>query len=121
MKTQLNKKEEQIMQILWKLKKALIKEILEEVPEPRPPYTTLASLIKKMTNNGVIGFKAYGNTNQYHPILKKKKYKKMVFKNMMKNYFSSSPEQVLSYFIKEEKIDVDELKKWFDKIKRDNE
>ncbi len=113
-------KEEQIMQILWNLKKALVKEIMQELPDPKPPYTTVASVVRKLADQGLVGHQAFGTTYQYFPILKKSKYRKQVFKNMMQNYFGSSPEQVISYFMKEENVDPEELKEWFEKLKDKN-
>ena len=119
MKKLLTAREEAIMQIMWNLKKALIREVREELPEPRPPYTTVASIVRKLTDEGHLGFNAFGNTYQYYPILKKNSYRKQVFKSMLKDYFGSSPEQVISYFIKEEKVNPEELQQWFDNIKKD--
>ena len=114
MKKPLTYKEEQIMHILWKLKKAIIKEIMHELPNPKPPYTTVASVIRKLSDQGHVGFRAFGNTHQYYPILKKNNYRKQVFRSMMQNYFSGSPEQVISYFVKEDNVEPQELKDWFE-------
>ena len=120
MERKLTHKEEQVMQIFWQLKKALIKEVINEMPEPRPPYTTVASTVRKLTEEGFLAYKAFGTTYQYYPILKKASYRKMIFKQMITNYFESSPEQVISHFIKEEKLDPKEMQDWFDKLKKKN-
>lgn len=120
MKNLLNQKEEEIMQILWKLKQALIKEIINELPNPKPPYTTVASVVRKLSDRDIVGYKAYGNTYQYFPILKKKTYRKQVLKKVLKGYFGSSREELLSFFVKEEKMDVDEIKAWIDKIEKED-
>lgn len=111
-------KEETVMQVLWKLKKAFVKEILDELPEPKPPVTTLSSLIRKLEEEGFIGHDAFGRTHRYFPILKKSEYRNSTFKNLLDNYFSGSPEQVLSFFVQEEQIPVEELDELLEKLKK---
>lgn len=115
----LNAKEEEIMQILWKLKKAFVKEIRQELPDPKPPYTTVASIVKKLLDKGFVKFQTFGNTNQYSPVIQKKSYRKQVFKKLLKGYFESSPEELFSFFVKEEKMDEKEIKAWLKKINND--
>ena len=119
MDNQLTTKEEEIMQILWNLKKAFVKEIRQELPDPKPPYTTVASTVKKLLEKGFVKFQTYGNTNQYSPTIQKKTYRKRVFKKLLKGYFESSPEELFSFFVKEEKMEEQEIKAWFKKIKND--
>ncbi len=115
---QLNEKEEQVMQILWRLQKAFVKEILVELPEPKPPVTTLSSLVRKLDQEGIIAHESFGKTHRYFPVLKKEDYRKKSMKKLLANYFSGKPEQLLSYFVKEERLDVDELSNLLDKIKK---
>lgn len=113
----LNEKEEQVMQILWRLKKAFVKEILEELPKPSPPYNTISSIVRKLESEGMIDHQSFGKTNQYFPVLKKMQYRKMRFNRMIRDYFSDSPEQLLSYFVKEEQVDPEELSNILKQIK----
>ena len=115
---QLNEKEEQVMQILWRLQKAFVKEIRAEMSEPKPPVTTLSSLVRKLDQEGIIGRESFGKTHRYFPILKKEDYRKKSMKKLLTNYFSGKPEQLLSYFVKEERIDVDELSDLLEQIKK---
>ena len=110
-------KEEAIMQILWRLEKAFLKEIMAEMKAPKPPVTTVSSIVRKLETMNMIGHKAFGNSHQYFPKLKKEAYRKSAFKKFLNNYFEGSPEQVLSYFVKEEKIDPKELNDLLDKLK----
>lgn len=119
--TQLNHREEQIMQVLWKLERAFVKEIVAELPDPKPPITTVSSIVRKLETEGLIGHDSFGKTHRYYPILKKRDYRKSFFRRFLDGYFGGSPEQVLSYFVKEEKIDPKELDKLLDKIRKDNE
>ncbi len=118
MKYQLTHKEEEIMHILWKLEKAFVKEIIEEMME-KQPYNTVSSSIRKLESMGLVGHEAFGKTHRYFPILKKEDYRKKSVGRMMQNYFGGSVEQLMSYFVKEEKVDLDELNEMLEKMKKD--
>jgi len=106
------------MQILWRLEKAFVKEILEEMDEPRPPITTLSSLVRKLEDKGLVGHESFGKAHRYYPILKKSEYRKRSFKKLMQQYFEGSPEELLSFFVKEEDMEVDDLNELLEKIKK---
>lgn len=114
----LNYKEEQIMQVLWQLGKGFVKEIVDELPAPRPPITTVSSIIRKLEAKGLVGHEAFGKTHRYYPVLKKEAYRKSSFKAFLNNYFGGSPEQLLSYFVKEEDLDPKDLDRLLEKIKQ---
>ena len=106
----LTNKEEEIMHILWNLEKAFIKDILAEINEDQPHYNTLSTIIRNLVDKGYVGYTAYGKTHQYFPIITKEAYRKRFFNNAIDNYFNSSYKNVVSFFAKEEKISVEELK-----------
>lgn len=108
MKT-LTRAEEQFMQILWGLKKAFINDILEELPEPKPAYNTVSTIIRILEKKGFVGHKAYGKSHQYYPLISKKEYTKAYFGRFLGNYFSNSFQSLASFFAKEEKMTVEEL------------
>lgn len=114
----LNEREEQIMQILWRLKNAFVKEIMAEMPAPKPPITTVSSIVRKLETEGIIGHEAFGKTHRYYPILQKSEYRKSFFKRMLNNYFGGSPEQLLSFFVDEQDLPPEELDRLLDKIKQ---
>ncbi|MEM6379609.1 MAG: BlaI/MecI/CopY family transcriptional regulator [Bacteroidota bacterium] len=116
----LNSKEEQIMQILWRLEKAFVKEILAEMEAPKPPITTVSSIVRKLESEGWIGFEAFGKTYRYYPIIPKESYLKSSFKRMLNNYFDGSPSRLLSYFVKEEDVDAEELNRLLKEIEDDS-
>ena len=118
---QLNQKEEQVMQILWQLGRAFVKEIVAEFDDPKPPTTTISSIIRKLEKEGVVGFEAFGKTYRYYPILKKEAYGKQSFKKMMQQYFSGSPEKLLSHFMEETKMDDGELNRLLQQIKQQDD
>ena len=114
---QLTQREEQIMQILWKLGKAFVKEIIMEMGDPKPPYNTVSSIIRKLETEGIVGYDAFGKTHRYYPILQKEAYKKTTIQRLMDDYFGGSPEQILSYFVKEEKLDAEEINNLLEQLK----
>lgn len=106
----LTNKEEEVMHILWRLEKAFVKDVLAEIKEEQPHYNTLSTIIRNLEDKGYVGHKAYGKTHQYYPLIEKEIYKKRFMTTAIENYFNSSYKNVVSFFAKEEKISVDELK-----------
>ena len=89
----LTKTEEKVMQILWRIKKGFVKDIIEQLPSPKPPYNTISSVVRILEQKGFASHKAYGKTHEYYPIIAKAAYKKFAFKKMMMNYFDNSLDQ----------------------------
>ena len=106
----LTNKEEEIMHILWKLEKAFVKEVLAEVQEEKPHYNTLSTIVRNLEEKGYVGYKAFGKTHQYFPIITKEAYRKRFMNTAIESYFNNSYKNVVSFFAKEEKISVDDLK-----------
>jgi len=106
----LTNKEEEIMRVLWKLKQAFVKEVVAELPEPKPHYNTISTVIRNMEEKGFIGHNAFGKTHQYYPIVSKEAYKKTFMHKTIQHYFEDSYKNVVSFFAKEDKISVSELK-----------
>jgi len=106
----LTNKEEQIMQVLWKLKKAFVKEVVAELPAPKPHYNTVSTIIRKMEEKGFVGHEAFGNTHRYFPLIEKEKYTKSFMQKAIRNYFDNSYKNLVSFFAEQEKISVEELK-----------
>lgn len=106
----LTKTEERIMHILWRLRKAFVKHIIEELNEnPKPPYNTISSVIRLLEKKGFVGYKAYGKTYEYYPIVSKLEYRKACFRKIFSNYFDNSIESLVSYIVKEENIEDEDL------------
>ncbi|MDT0559270.1 BlaI/MecI/CopY family transcriptional regulator [Ichthyenterobacterium sp. W332] len=106
----LTNKEEEIMHILWRLEKAFVKDVLAEIKEDKPHYNTLSTIIRNLEEKGYVNYNAYGKTHQYFPIVKMEDYKKNFMNNAIEHYFNNSYKNVVSFFAKEEKISVAELK-----------
>jgi len=106
---ELTRAEEQVMQVLWKLEKGLVHDILEIFPKPRPAYNTVSTIIRILEQKGFVGHKAYGHTHEYYPLISKKEYTKIHFRNFVANYFGNSYPSLASFFTKEEKLTLNEL------------
>ena len=94
----LTNKEEEILHILWKLKKAFVKDVLQEIKGEKPHYNTLSTIIRNLEEKGYVGYTAYGKTHQYFPIISKEDYRKRFFNNAIDSYFNSSYKNVISFF-----------------------
>ena len=106
----LTNKEEEIMQILWKLEKAFVKEVMAEITEEQPHYNTLSTIIRNLEEKGFVSHNAFGNTHQYFPIVKMEDYRKRFMNTAIDTYFDSSYKNMVSFFAKEEKISAEELR-----------
>ncbi|MDN3677001.1 BlaI/MecI/CopY family transcriptional regulator [Flavobacterium paronense] len=106
----LTNKEEEIMQILWKLKKAFVKEVMAEITEEQPHYNTLSTIIRNLEEKGFVSHNAYGNTHQYFPVIKMEDYRKRFMNTAIDTYFNSSYKNMVSFFAEEEKISAEELR-----------
>jgi predicted transcriptional regulator len=115
---ELTKAEEQIMRILWNLKKGFVRDIIEVMPEPKPAYNTVSTIIRILEKKGFVGHKAYGKAHEYYPAVEKEEYTRDYLNNIVGNYFSGSFSQLVSFFTKEENLSVgqlEELKSMIDK------
>jgi len=105
----LSKTEEELMNHLWKLNKAFMKDLLEVYPEPKPATTTVATLLKRMTDKGFVGYNLFGNARQYYPLVKKKDYFSKHLNGLIKTFFNDSTSQFASFFAKETDLSKEEL------------
>lgn len=105
----LTKAEEQIMQMLWDKKKAFIKDLVDQFAEPKPAYTTVSTIVRILAKKGFVGYRVYGNTHEYYPLIEKKDYSRRLFKEMLSDYFGNSIRQMVSFFSREKDLSVSEL------------
>lgn len=118
---ELTKAEEQVMQFLWKLEKAFVKDIVEKMDDPKPAYNTVSTIIRILERKGFVGHYAYGKTHEYYPLVSRKEYTRSFMKNFMRNYFSGSFQEMVSFFAREDNMSVSELDELMDDVKRDLE
>ena len=116
---ELTRAEEEVMQILWRLKKGFIKEILEKFGEPRPAYSTVSTIIRILQDKGFVNYRVYGRTHQYFPVISKDDYRKSQMSSFVKNYFSNSYQKMVSFFAREDSITVKEMEEIMEMMKKE--
>ena len=105
----LSKTEEQLMQHLWKLDKAFMKDILDIYPEPKPATTTVATLLKRMIGKGFVDYKTFGKSREYYPLVKKEDYFSKHVNGLIKTFFNDSASQFASFFTRKTDLTKEEL------------
>ncbi|WP_256002221.1 BlaI/MecI/CopY family transcriptional regulator [Pedobacter deserti] len=116
----LTKAEEQIMQILWQLEKSFVKDIIDHLPEPKPAYNTVSTIVRILETKGFVDHESFGKSHKYYPLISKEDYKRHATEKLLGGYFENSVESMFSFFVKEEKLDlndVDEILKMIKDLK----
>lgn len=114
----LTRAEEDIMQALWKLEKGFIKDVVDQLPEPRPHYNTVSTIIKILHDKGFVGFESFGKANRYFPLVKKEDYSRKTMGEFVKKYFGNSYHGMVSFFAKEKDITIKELEEILSELKK---
>jgi predicted transcriptional regulator len=107
--TELTKAEEQVMQVLWKLKSGFVNDILLHFPEPKPAYNTVSTIVRILQRKGIVGYSAFGKAHEYFPLINKKEYTRGLVKNVVKNYFGNSYKAIASYFAQDDNLTIKEM------------
>jgi BlaI family transcriptional regulator, penicillinase repressor len=105
----LTKAEEQVMQVLWKLGKGFLKEIIDATPQPKPHSNTIATILKILVEKGFVEYSVYGRNNQYRPLILQSEYGKKSINLLIKGYYEGSPARLVSQFISDQKLSDAEL------------
>ncbi|MBL7964755.1 MAG: BlaI/MecI/CopY family transcriptional regulator [Flavobacteriales bacterium] len=105
----LTKAEEQVMQLLWKLGPSFVRELLAAMPSPRPAVTTVSTIVRILEEKGFVGHEAFGRSHRYHTLVSKDAYGRRTVKQLVRDYFGSSPQALLSHFIEQEQLDARDL------------
>jgi predicted transcriptional regulator len=113
----LTRKEEELMKILWTLKRAYVKDIVEQYPGPKPHYNTISSLVRLLQEKGVIGYKQYGNTYEYYPLISREEYRGTFMKQVISDYFDNSYKNAVAFFVREKGLKPEELEEILRMIK----
>lgn len=106
---ELTKAEEEIMHILWDLKTAFVKEIIENMPIPKPAYNTVSTIIRILQQKNMVDHKAFGKSHQYYPLISKEEYSKFKMEGLVKGYFSGSLSRMVSFFMEKGDVNAKEL------------
>lgn len=117
---ELTRAEEQLMQVLWEIKKGYVKDVIEQLPEPKPAYNTVSTFIRILETKGFVGHTAFGKSHEYHPLISKDEYQNFATDKLLNGYFDNSVKRMFSFFVQKEKIDMkeaDEILKLIEKLK----
>ena len=106
------KTEEQIMRFLWNLENGYMKDLVDIFPAPKPAYTTIATMLTRMTNKGYVGFEQHGKVRLYFPKIKKTDYIKSHFDQIIEFFFNNSITQFFSFFTTKEDLSIEELEEF---------
>ncbi len=116
---ELTKAEEQVMQKLWELGKTNVKSVIDLMPEPKPAYNTVSTIVRILESKGFVDHEKAGKGYVYFPIVSKEVYKKAFMKRFMSNYFQDSFKNMVSFFAKEDKMDINDLEELMNDVKKD--
>ncbi|MEO5648803.1 MAG: BlaI/MecI/CopY family transcriptional regulator [Ginsengibacter sp.] len=114
----LTKAEEQIMQVIWKLKSAFLRDILNEIPDPKPHQNTVATIIKILVEKEFVGIEVFGRTHRYYPLVTKDVYSKGRVKSLVKKYYEGSFSNIVSSMVKENSLSIEELEMLVKQLKK---
>lgn len=114
---QLTKVEEEIMHYIWELERCTVSDIIKRLGEPKPPHSTISSIVRILEKKGFVDHKAYGRTYEYFPIIEKSAYSKKNVRSLVSNYFSGSANKLVSFLVNEEELSLDELSELIEDLK----
>jgi BlaI family penicillinase repressor len=118
---QLTNAEEDVMQVIWRLGQAFVREILHELPEPKPAYNTVATLVKILEKKGFVSHEAFGKSYRYYSLVSEEAYKRATVESVLKKYFSSSYKELLSFFVKNEDLSLRDIEALTEQLRQEQE
>lgn len=114
---ELTRAEDQVMQILWSIGRGVVRDIIEKMPEPKPAYNTVSTIVRILETKGFVDHKAYGKTHEYFPLVSKEKYTRFYLNNMIRGYFNGSFQNLVSFFARDNKLDAADIEKLLSEAK----
>jgi predicted transcriptional regulator len=106
----LTKAEEQLMQVLWKMQRAFIREIIDQMPEPKPVHSSVSTIMRVLEAKGLVGYDAFGKSHRYFPLISREEYKRFQLMKLLSNYFENSAQKLFSFFIDQQQIPEEDVK-----------
>lgn len=106
------------MKVLWQLEKGFVKDVLAELPEPKPAYNTVSTIIRILEKKGLVGYTAYGKTHEYYPLITEEQYKRFQTEQLMANYFDNSLKKLVSFFVKDRNLSLKEANEIIELLNR---
>ena len=117
--SELTRAELELMQVIWKKEKVLVHDILDYLPEPKPAYNTVSTLVRVLEKKGFVGHKSYGKTYEYYPLVSKEDYTSRYMTGVLNNFFDGSLSRLVSFFSSNKSISVEETDKILEMLKHD--
>jgi BlaI family penicillinase repressor len=114
---ELTRAEDQVMQILWSIGRGVVRDIIDKMPEPKPAYNTVSTIVRILETKGFVDHKAYGKTHEYFPLVTKEKYTRFYLNNMIRGYFNGSFQNLVSFFARDNKLDAADIEKLLSEAK----
>lgn len=107
------------MQVLWRLDGAFVKDVIDQLPEPKPAYNTISTIIRILEKKGFVDHESYGKTYRYFPVVSKRDYSKSYLRSVIQGYFGNSFRQMVSFFAREENLTLEEIEEIMEKVKEE--
>ena len=117
---ELTRAEDQVMQILWSIGRGVVRDIIDKMPEPKPAYNTVSTIVRILETKGFVDHKAYGKTHEYFPLISKEKYTRFYLNNMIRGYFNGSFQNLVSFFARDNKLDANDIERLLNEVQRDD-
>lgn len=114
----LTKAEEQVMHVLWKLKKGFLKDVINSLPDPKPHSNTVSTILKILIEKKYVGIETFGRLHKYYPVVRKEEYSRSSMKNIVKGYFEGSFKKAVSFMIENKELSVKDLELLLEQIKK---
>jgi predicted transcriptional regulator len=108
--------EEEVMQLFWITGPSTISALIDKMKDPKPPHSTISSIARILESKGYLGHKSYGRTYEYYPMIEKRSYQKFSLSKLAEGFFNNSTEELLSFIVKEEKVDMEKLRALLDQL-----
>lgn len=105
----LTRAEEEVMQVLWKLEKAFVKDLLTHFPEPKPAYNTVSTIIRILESKKVVAHQSYGRAHQYYPLISKEAYREQSLTDLKERYFQGSAKEIVSTWLANKELSVEDI------------
>jgi len=106
---ELTRAEEQIMHVLWDLERAFVREVIDRLPEPKPAYNTVSTIVRILEKKGFVGHEAFGKTFRYHPRISKERYTRAFLRGFVRDFFDDSYGDLVSFFARDRQVSLPEL------------
>lgn len=116
---ELTRAEEEVMQVLWDLESAFVRDIISQLSGPEPAYSTISTIVRILEEKGFVGHESVGRSHKYYPLVSKEEYTRSFMKGFVKKYFSGSYQQMVSFFTKEDNLSLQELEQLLNELKEE--